>query len=96
MKPDPLKQLDETFHCPKCDGEIEYVQDLQNPQPVKKGNIVVCGHCGSISQIGDSNLVLMTKAQLDALDKQSKAMLAVAVGGVMSEIAKRKAGISGN
>jgi transcription elongation factor Elf1 len=96
MSDDAIKQLDGSFHCPKCSGEIEYIQDIQNPQPIKKGNIVVCGHCGVISQVGDSNLVQMTKAELDALDKQSKSMLALMTASVMGEIAKRKAGISGN
>jgi hypothetical protein len=46
--------------------------------------------------VGDSNLIQMTKEELDSLDKQSKAMLALAAGAVMTQIAKRRAGISEN
>jgi hypothetical protein len=95
MNEETIKQADD-LHCPKCEGEIAYVQDIQNPQPITKGNIIVCGHCGIICKVGDSNLVQMTKEELDSLDKQSKAMLALAAGAVMTQIAKRRAGISEN
>ena len=67
-----VKPLPDKLNCPVCEGEIDYVSDFQNPQPVKKGNVIVCGHCASILKVGDSNLVKMTKQEFNALDDRSR------------------------
>jgi len=85
MRPDALHELDSVMRCPVCEGVVEVVQDIQNPQPIQRGNIIICGHCGTICKVGDSNLVKMKKEELDALDEQSKGIIALACAGVMAK-----------
>ena len=66
-----------------CENPIEMVSDFQNPQPVKKGNIIVCGHCGSILRVGDGGLVKVTKEEFKALDKQSKYIVGTLVTTIL-------------
>lgn len=78
--------------CPACEGRIEAVADLQNAQALTKGNIMICGLCGTICKIGDSDLMIrVTKEELDALDAQSKGAIALGVAGVMHRLAQEKA-----
>lgn len=87
MNPETVKELKpgDELRCPKCGSEINVVADIQNSQPVKKGNIVVCGHCASICIVGDFNLLLMTKEEVKALDQQSKFMLGIAAASVLGK-----------
>lgn len=74
--------------CPACNGPIEFIKDIQNPQPVRKGNIVVCGHCATILKIGDSNLIRCSQEEVKGLDSQSRALIAQLVMGVLQKKAK--------
>ena len=87
MKTETVKELKpgDELRCPKCGGEINVVADIQNSQPVTKGNIVVCGHCAAVCKVGDINLLVMTKQEVQALDKQSKFMLGIACASVLGK-----------
>lgn len=70
------------MHCPSCEGVIEHLMDIQNTQPVRKGNIVICGLCATVCKIGDSDLVKATKEDIAALDAQSRSMIIMTCAGI--------------
>lgn len=74
-KPDPIHDLKEPMHCPACDFVIVCVGDVQNPQPIKKGNIIVCSGCGNVLEVGDSDLKKLSPETIESLDPQSKALI---------------------
>lgn len=80
-----IKDLEEPLRCLQCEAEITQLADFQNTQPVKKGNIVICGECAAIHKVGDSGLVKFTKEDFGKLDKQSQSQ----VGMLVTSILKR-------
>ncbi len=89
-KPDPLHDLKEPMHCPVCEFVIACIGDVQNPQPVKKGNIVICAGCGNVLEVGDSNLIKMTKETAATLDNQTKALIQTLVARQLQENMKNE------
>lgn len=81
----PTRELDKPFVCLQCESEIEMVADLQNPQPVKKGNIVICWNCAALHKVGDSGLVKFTKPEFAKLDSQSKNLIAMTVTSILKK-----------
>lgn len=77
-----LKEGDELF-CLTCESKITQIADLQNKQPVKKGNIIICGECAAIHKVGDSSLVKFTKEDFAGLDNQSKSLIAMTVSSIL-------------
>jgi hypothetical protein len=82
---DKVKFVKEPLHCPACSLEITYVQDVQNPQPLQKGMILVCGECGVPCELGDSDLRKLTKEDIAALDPQSRSTLFMLSASVMQK-----------
>lgn len=85
-----IKTLSEPLTCPQCEQEITSLKDIQNAQPVKKGNLIVCSNCGTICKVGDSNLVKITKKEMAALDPQSRHLVGALALSVLAQIAKEK------
>lgn len=78
--PQKLQAYQVQLDCPSCDAKILASAPISsNPRGFKKGNIVVCAHCHSICKVGDSNLVLMKKKELKALDPVSKRVLNITI-----------------
>lgn len=84
----PIRELDKPFVCLQCESEIELIADVQNPQPVKKGNIVICWNCAALHKIGDSALVKFTKPEFAKLDDQSKNLIAMTVTSILKRNSK--------
>lgn len=97
MNDDPkgFKQLAEKLTCPVCEESLDYLQDVQNPQPLSKGNLIVCGLCGAVLEVGDSALIKAPKETLVALDEKSKALLKMLVTSVLAKSAVERTGIAG-
>lgn len=97
MSDDPkgFKELAEKLTCPVCEQSLDYLQDVQNPQPLTKGNLVVCGLCGAVLEIGDSALIKAPKETLMALDEKSKALLKMLVTSVLAKSEVERTGIAG-
>jgi hypothetical protein len=79
----PTHELKNPFVCTQCEAEIEAISDLQNPQPIKKGNIVICWNCAALHKVGDSNLVPFTKPEFAKLDTASKNRIAMTVTAIL-------------
>lgn len=79
----PTHELDKPFICLQCEAEIEAISDLQNPQPVKKGNIVICWNCGALHKVGDGGLIKFSKFDFAQLDEQSKNKIAMTVTAIL-------------
>jgi len=90
MNADNVTPLIQLLHCPRCHTEISYKTDFQNSQPLKKGNIIVCGECGSILQMGDADLRAMTKQAVKSLDAQSRATVIMLAASVVHNKAIRR------
>lgn len=86
----PTKTLSEPFTCLQCESSIENISDIQNPQPVRKGNIVICWNCAALHKVGDSGLVKFTKPEFSKLDEQSKNRIAVIVTSILKKNAKEE------
>lgn len=84
---DGIRRVD-TLNCPACEVGIQFIRDVQNPQPVKKGNIVICSNCATVCKVGDSNLVRCAQEEIAAMDEQSRKTIAVLVLGVLQKKAK--------
>lgn len=97
MSDDPkgFKELAEKLTCPVCEEAMEYLQDVQNAQPLAKGNLIVCGLCGAVLEVGDSSLIKAPKETLMALDEKSKALLKMLVTSVLAKSAVERTGIAG-
>lgn len=85
-EPINVKPLSESDHliCLVCETEMTHVADLQNPQPLKKGNILICGECATIHKIGDSGLVKFTKEDFKGLDPKSRATIGTTVATILA------------
>ena len=77
-----LKDAD-ALHCLTCGEAITQLADLQNKQPVKKGNIVICGECAALHKVGDSDLVKFTKEDFAGLDQQSRSLISMTVASIL-------------
>lgn len=78
-------ELKEPLICLSCEAEIESVADIQNHQPLRRGGIVICGHCASLHKVGDSALVKFTKQDFSKLDTQSKNLIAMTVISILKK-----------
>lgn len=81
----PLRELKKPFICLQCESEIEMIADVQNPQPVKKGNIVICWNCAALHKVGDGGLVKFKKPEFAKLDAQSKNIIAMTVTSILKK-----------
>jgi hypothetical protein len=79
----PTHELKKPFICLQCEAEIEAISDVQNAQPVKKGNIVICWNCAALHKVGDSGLVKFTKPEFAKLDTASKNRIAMTVTAIL-------------
>ena len=79
----------EPLHCLTCDNEITQLTDFQNTQPVKKGNIVICGECAAIHKVGDAGLIKFTKEDFSGLDQQSRDQIGKLVTSILKNNAQR-------
>lgn len=86
----PTHELKKPFVCPQCEATIEAISDVQNAQPVKKGNIVICWNCAALLKVGDSNLVRFTKPEFAKLDEQSKNRIAITVTSILKRNQKEQ------
>lgn len=72
MKPYSLPK----FVCPGCHAQIDMgFNVLGVSQEIKKGKIVVCGHCSQINKVGDSNLERVSEDELSKYPAQFQAAL---------------------
>lgn len=78
------KELKDSLRCIVCETEITVLADIQNSQPVKKNNIVICGECATIHKVGDSGLVKFTKEDFKGLDPQSRATIGTTVATILA------------
>jgi len=70
MKPYALP----TFVCPGCNAQIDMgFNVLGSSTEIKKGKLVVCGHCSQINKVGDSNLVRVGEDELAKFPPQFQA-----------------------
>lgn len=86
---DGIKRVD-TLNCPACETAIHFIMDVQNPQPMKKGNIVICSNCATVCKVGDSNLARCAQEELVAMDEQSRKTIGILVLSVLQKKAKEK------
>lgn len=65
--------------CPACEKPITNTSPVQNREHAqfKKGNIIVCAHCATILQVGDSGLNRMAAEDIEKLDEMSKKVIGV-------------------
>lgn len=80
-----IRELNEAdaLHCLTCGSVITQLADLQNKQPVKKGNIVICGECAAIHKVGDNDLVKFSKEDFNGMDEQSRSIIAMTVTSIL-------------
>jgi hypothetical protein len=91
MKDDAIHVTPEPFRCPACEAALTAVTDVQNAQPLQKGNILICSFCGTVGKIGDgTGLVRVTKEEIAEMDQQSRSMIMMTVASIMSRIAKQR------
>ncbi len=80
----------EGLKCPQCENDISYEVRMQNEGAgLKKGDIMVCGNCAGILELGDSQFRVMSNDDLKALDVLSQKRIAVLVTGVLGHLAKK-------
>jgi hypothetical protein len=84
----PTHELQKPFTCLQCESSIEMVADVQNPQPVKKNNIVICWNCAALHKVGDGGLVRFKKQEFAKLDAQSKNLIAMTVTSILKRNAR--------
>lgn len=77
-------EIKEPLHCLSCGSEITMISDIQNPQPIKKNNIVICAECAAIHKVGDSDLVKFSKEDFGKLDAQSKHIIGTTVATILA------------
>jgi len=87
-----MRELEEkdALHCLTCGSPITMLADLQNAQPVKKNNIVICGECAAIHKVGDSDLIKFKKEDFAGLDEQSKNLIAMMVSSILHNKAVKR------
>lgn len=76
-------EIKSPLHCLSCDSEITMVSDLQNTQPIHKGQIIICAECAAIHKVGDSDLIKFKKEDFEGLDVQSKNIIAMTVTSIL-------------
>lgn len=70
--------------CNHCNTVMSYGAPVQNEkQKIQKGDMFLCASCGTVNRMDDSHLVKMTRAEIEALDKQTQLMLATAVASIV-------------
>jgi hypothetical protein len=78
-------ELKDPMTCLQCESEIEVIADVQNTQPVKKNNIVICWNCAALHKVGDGGLVRFKKSEFAKLDEQSKNLIAMTVTSILKK-----------
>lgn len=91
IEKDQLRELPKNFGCAYCGTQLLYDQPIQNARPEhKKGDLIVCSLCSGVNRVGVFGLEKVTKAELDALDPQSKMLLAQARASIQVHSQGRK------
>jgi len=83
--------------CPKCNTVMSHGVTIQNAKPTHKvGDILVCSTCAVVSRVSDGGLVIMTRAEIERLDKQSQVTLMAAIASIMKKHQESKDIVSPN
>ena len=82
-----------SWACPRCRNAINVAMGVTPgaTSAIRKGKIVVCGHCGCILRIGDSGIEPMKQEIFEKLAPPTKAMLKIAVDRINKINASRAA-----
>jgi uncharacterized CHY-type Zn-finger protein len=81
---DTAQPLPESFECPRCQSAItDHSTVMSRGGPIRKGHILVCGHCAAMLQLGDSVFTQMTPEQFARLAPETKKALVVTTVAVI-------------
>ena len=83
--------------CPRCQTVLSHGAVIQNDKPMhRKNDLIVCSVCAVVSRVDDGGLVIMSRAEIERLDKQSKVMLMASIASIMKKQQGQKEIVSPN